>query len=175
MSTLLNGCLSLLAATAGVSLPAPAPAWATHVATGQTCALTSALDPVAEPDVQTGHVTGGTATATVVGATIAIRCTVQVGATGATHAGPDAATASSMPGQSTTLLATVVSYVAPFPGPVFLCTEWTVTDPSATTYTYYYDPSIPGFSTSASVPCVTATGPTGPAQAYTVLSQPTDI
>ena len=175
MGTLLNGCLVLLATTTGVSLSVPAPAaWATHVATGQTCALTSALNILVEPDVQSGHVIGGTATATVVGTTIAIRCTVQVGAAGATHAGPDAVTVSSTPGQTTTLPPTAVSYNATFPGPVFLCTEWTVSDPFGTT-TYYYDASVPAFSTSASDPCVAATGPVGPGQIYTVQSQPANV
>lgn len=127
---------ALLAASLGT---APADAQ-----TGLLCRLTSLTEP-ASGGVQIGELDGGPMLAADIDnpgeetARIAIRCTIQVGAAGQTHAGPDAATAvsASTPGVAV-LTPTPISYVVAGDEPVWLCTQVIVND---TTVRYFNEPA----------------------------------
>lgn len=115
------------AAVGGLQLGAVAPA---EAQTGFLCGFASITDPTVEGDVQTGEINGGPLAAADTdnpgeeAATIAIRCTIQVGAQGATHAGADAyaATSPTNPGVAV-LPAHQFTYVAPSGSPVYLCSS----------------------------------------------------
>lgn len=136
------------------TLVLPAPARAQE---GFTCGLVSVTDPTGEGDVQTGEVDGGPITATSTDpnapsadptASMTLRCTVQVGATGHTHAGPDAASASASGTGFVVLPPTQVSFVAPEGTDTWLCTEVTVNGTVS-----YWDDVNGTFSSSSSVGC----------------------
>lgn len=146
------------------------PAGATHVASGNTCGFWSVTDSTAEPGVQFGQISGGPVTATNTPATVTVKCTLQVGS--ATHSGVDNATVAATGSQSATVPATFVNYLWDVGLPVYLCTEWTVTDVSGTA-TYYYDGAT--FSTSSAVSCVQATGPIGPTNFFFVSPTSTTV
>ena len=78
-----------------------------------------------------------------------LTCTIQVGSGGATHAGADAVSASSSEGTGLAVLpARSVSYAAPSPGDVYLCSESSVGGT-----TYYWDAGAGVWSTSDLVAC----------------------
>lgn len=133
-------------ATLAVAPPAQAQA------EGVRCGLTSAADPTAEADIYTGELHGGPLTVTAdPTASITLKCTVQVGATGQVHAGPDAASASASGTGTAVLPPTAVSYAAPPSADVYLCTEVNVNG-----VTYYYDEANGIWSQSSSASCVLA-------------------
>lgn len=169
MSTLLNGCLAL---AVGCAWPA-APVWANHVATGQTCGLSS-MYVTGGPDQQNGYVSGGPVTAAEPGAVVTIRCTVQVGAVGATHDGPDAAFASFMQVQSATLPPSGILYLASAGQLVYLCTEWRVHTATGVG-TYYFDSPTRVFSTSPSAACVLALDLRPATQGYAVSPESASV
>lgn len=132
---------AVVASTLNLSVVAPANAQVDPVADGKRCGLASATDPtIEEGAVQTGIITGGPLVATAPGATISMRCTVQVGMSNSTHAGADSCSAATAPQlQSTALPPTLCTYAAPEGQPVFLCTEVTVNG-----MTWYWDGNPPG-------------------------------
>jgi hypothetical protein len=122
----------LVAAVAwgGLACTVPAPASAESpmhpVANGRHCGIQSVSDPNAG-HTRVGQINGGpiaVGTGYAPGTTISITCSIHVGSANVTHAGADAATATSaaMPGVAT-LPPTTITYEAPEPEPVFLCTE----------------------------------------------------
>lgn len=135
--------IALVAVAAGsLSVLYAAPAQAAPE--GARCRFTSVTDPVGEDDVQTGQMNGGPITdPTAPGAEITLTCTIQVGPLGATHAGADAAAASSTGTGVAVLAPTAISYTAPEGLDVYQCTQVTV---NGTTYywngtTWTTDPS----------------------------------
>lgn len=141
-----------------VQLTGAAPAQA-HPS-GILCGFTSITDPNGEPGTQTGEVDGGplveadldadppTVDAT---ASLTLKCTIQVGATGSTHLGPDSASASASASGVVVLGPTTISYSAAVGLDVFLCTQVTVNGEI-----HYYN-SIDGeWSLDASVGCALA-------------------
>lgn len=134
-------------------------------AEGLLCSFTSTTDPVSEPDTQTGEIEGGPLTATSTdpnapsadpSASMTLKCTVQVGATGATHVGPDAASASASATGVVVLAPTTISYALPEDSSVYLCTQVTVNGS-----VYYYDETNGVWSMSASVDCALAISQSG--------------
>ena len=132
---------------------------------GDLCGFASITDPAVEGDVQTGEIDGGPLFAADVDnpgeetADISIRCTIQVGAQGGTHAGADAYIAEGPTQAGVAVLpAHQFSYVAPVGAPVYECTQAEVNGQIR-----YFDADNPfdpadfiGWSTSSGVDCVMA-------------------
>ena len=118
-------------------------------ALGGTCQVASSdlVDALVEnPGTHNGALSGGPFVSAD-GATMTVRCSVQVSAANSTHAGADAAAASAT-GSGVTALAATVSYVVPEGQPVFVCTQVTFNG-----VTFYYDETNGTFSLSPSVSC----------------------
>lgn len=152
--------LAVVAASLGFAAVAPAQAQLGEPAVGRRCSFSSITDPTGEnDDVQTGQVNAGPLSATAPGATIQIICTIQVGALGATHSGPDACqVASPVMLQTATIPPTddneppLCSYVSPEGQTVYMCTEVVINDER-----YYWDDVNMTWSRSNGVACATAT------------------
>ena len=116
------------------------------------CSFLAVEDPTLPGSgIFSGVIAGGPVVSDVVGATISIRCTLQVGAAASTHAGADSAVASSGSStQAAVLLPTLVAYFAPPGAPIYVCTAVTINGT-----TYYSNGS--GWSTSTAASCQLAT------------------
>ena len=137
---LFAGCLSLVAVPAEAQLPGPV--------TGRACSFvgysvyTSPIDYVV--------INGGPLAAAAQGATISLRCTLQVGWANAAHAGADAVSVSSAPDSTrvTAVPPTPANYAIPGDAPYFLCTEATVDGT-----TYFRNGWDTTWSTNSGTPC----------------------
>lgn len=94
--------------------------------------------------------TGGPMYAGDPNAEIVITCTIQFGTDGRTHAGPDAATASSPVGTGVAFLPSTPVHYVKEPTYIYQCTQVTVNG-----VTYYYDDLNGAWSSSPDVPCYT--------------------
>lgn len=133
---------AVAAAAVVLATLAPAPAHAdTGLIGGTLCSFDATSDLTGHPGTESGIVTGGPLalidrTDPTVVRSAYLTCTIQVGATGATHAGPDAFAASGplTPGVVALPPTRVWYYATPF-DPVYLCTKVTVPGEG----TYYWN------------------------------------
>lgn len=140
---------ALAVATAQFAAPASADP------TGFLCGFVSTYDNLGEPNAQVGELDGGPVSSADTGtppgdptASVTIICTIQVGPTGATHAGPDAVSAQSSGTGVAVLAPTAITYQVAEGQDVYLCSQVVVNGVS-----YYWD-DVPGaFSASNAATC----------------------
>lgn len=122
-------------------------------ARGFLCGFTSEFDPTLEGDTQTGEIDGGPLVNEAnPGGDIYLKCTIQVGSQGATHAGADSTGVADGTGAGVVVIPpTVVRYVGPFGLPVYLCSEVRLGGAGGTPL--YWDSTNGEFSSSSGVDC----------------------
>jgi hypothetical protein len=117
-------------------------------ARGYTCGLLAVDSPNRESaDDHVGLVYGSMA-ASVSGASVTLRCTVQVGEPNSTHAGADAAQATNGPNLSSATVAESVEFLVPEGQPLYVCTEVEINGTR-----YYWDAGVPAWSLSNGADC----------------------
>ena len=123
---------------------------------GRLCSFSSVSDPTIEDgQTQTGQINGGPVVAAdLTGpsvdptASVSLTCTIQVGASNATHAGADSASGTSSGRGFAILEPRPVSYLSPEGQPVYICTEMSVNG-----NTRYWDGGAGAWSSSEAAAC----------------------